>query len=45
MNAISRVIFGEDGDAALMGVVALEALGLEVDPIRKQVRRAKMILY
>lgn len=44
-KAISKVIFGEEDDAALLGVVTLEALGLEVDPVRKQVRPTRMILY
>ncbi len=41
----SKVIFGEDSDAAVLGVVALESLALEVDPLKKQLRRTKLILY
>ena len=41
----SKVIFGEDGDAAVLGVVALESLALEVDPHNRQLRPAKLILY
>ena len=44
-NAVSPVIFGEEGDGALLGVVTLESLGLEVDPVRRQIRPARMILY
>lgn len=40
----SPVIFGEAGDAALLGVVSLEALGLTLDPIRRQLRALPMIL-
>ncbi len=41
----SVVIFGSSSDAAVLGVVALESLGLEVDPTNKQLRPAKLILY
>jgi aspartyl protease family protein len=44
-NGVSRVIFGEEGDADVLGVVALETMGLEVDPVRKVIRPAKLILY
>ena len=44
-SAVSPVIFGEEGDGALLGVVTLEALGLEVDPVRRQIRPTRMILY
>jgi clan AA aspartic protease len=44
-SAISRVIFGDEKDAGVLGVVTLEELGLEVEPINKQVRPARMILY
>ena len=32
------VIFGEPGDAALVGVVTLEALGLALDPFKRELR-------
>jgi hypothetical protein len=32
------VIFGRRGDAALLGVVALEELGLTLDPLRRRLR-------
>ncbi len=41
----SKVIFGDDSDAAVLGLVALESLALEVDPHSKQLRPAKLILY
>ena len=41
----STVIFGDDSDTAVLGVVALEELALEVDPVNKQLRPAKLILY
>ncbi len=44
-KSVSPVIFGEEGDAAVLGVVTLESLGLEVDPVRKQVRPTRLILY
>jgi len=44
-NAVSNVIFGEENDAAVLGVVTLEQLGLEVDPARKEIRPARLILY
>jgi predicted aspartyl protease len=34
----STVIFGEPGDAALLGVVTLEELGLVLDPMRREIR-------
>ena len=44
-EALSNVIFGEQDDAAVLGVVTLEQMGLEVDPVNKQVRPARLILY
>jgi clan AA aspartic protease len=40
----SPVIFGEKGDAALLGTVSLEALGLLLDPIRRELRPLPMVL-
>jgi predicted aspartyl protease len=34
----STVIFGEPGDATLLGVVTLEELGLVLDPMRRELR-------
>ncbi len=41
----SKVVFGEEGDAVVMGVLALETLGLEVDPVNQQLRRKLLELY
>ena len=40
----SPVIFGEKGDATLLGTVSLEALGLLLDPIRRELRPLPMVL-
>lgn len=40
----STVIFGEEGDASLLGVVTLEELGFVVDPIRRELRPLPMPL-
>jgi clan AA aspartic protease len=40
----STVIFGEPGDAALLGVVTLEELGLILDPLRRELRPMPMSL-
>ena len=38
----SPVMFGEQGDAVLLGVMSLEALGLMLDPVKQELR--KMLL-
>lgn len=38
------VIFGEKGDRRLLGVVALEALGMQLDPVHKRLRPTEMLL-
>lgn len=38
------LIFGEKEDAAILGVTALEALGLEVDPIRNTLKEAQLLM-
>jgi clan AA aspartic protease len=40
----STVIFGEDGDATLLGIVTLEELGLILDPVRRELRPMPMTL-
>ena len=40
----SPVIFGESGDSSLMGMITLEALGLLLDPIRRELRPLPMVL-
>ncbi len=38
------VAFGEPGDATVIGVTTLELLGLEVDPVRQQLRPTDLLL-
>lgn len=38
------VIFGEPGDSVLLGALTLEALGLSLDPLRRQLKPLPMIL-
>ena len=38
------VIFGETGDSTLLGAVTLEALGVMLDPIKRELRPLPMIL-
>jgi predicted aspartyl protease len=40
----SPVIFGEKGDCTLLGSVSLEALGLMLDPFKRELRPLPMIL-
>jgi clan AA aspartic protease len=38
------VIFGETGDSVLLGAFTLEALGLTLDPLRRELKPLPMIL-
>jgi clan AA aspartic protease len=38
------VIFGDEGDSQLLGAFTLEALGLSLDPLRRELRPLPMIL-
>lgn len=38
------VIFGEEGDSTLLGALTLEALGLSLDPLRRELKPLPMIL-
>ena len=40
----ATVIFGEPGDMTLMGVTTLESMGLQLDPLRRELRPLPMIL-
>ena len=40
----SPVIFGEKGDSTLLGILSLEALGLVLDPFKRELRPLPMIL-
>ena len=43
-RAASPVIFGEKDDAALLGTVSLESLGLILDPMKRVLRQLPMVL-
>lgn len=43
-KATTMVVFAEKGDAEVLGVYTLEGLGLEVDPITKQLKKAEVLL-
>ena len=43
-KATRMVVFAEKDDGEVLGVDALEGLGLEVDPITKQLRKAEALL-
>lgn len=38
------VIFGEEGDSQLLGALTLEALGLALDPLKRELKPLPMIL-
>ena len=38
------VIFGEAGDAILLGALSLEALGLSLDPIKRELKPMQLLL-
>jgi len=41
---VADVMFGEDGDATLLGALTLEALGLALDPIRRELKPVTLLL-
>ncbi len=41
---VADVIFGEPGDSVLLGAFTLEALGLSLDPLRRELKQLPMIL-
>jgi hypothetical protein len=43
-TASSPVIFGEPGDASLLGVISLETLGLILDPFQRKLLPMPMLL-
>ena len=43
-TAHSNVIFGEDEDASVLGVTALEELGLQVDPVTRELKPMELLL-
>ena len=38
------VIFGEEGDSLLLGALTLEALGLVLDPLKRELRPLPLVL-
>jgi hypothetical protein len=40
----SKVVFGRRGDARLIGAVALEELGLMLDPLKRELRPLRLML-
>lgn len=38
------VVFGEQGDSMLLGALTLEALGLSLDPLRRELKPLPMLL-
>jgi len=38
------VVFGEEGDSVLLGAFTLEALGLALDPLRRELKPLPMLL-
>jgi len=43
-SGAAPVIFGRRGDASLLGVVTLEALGLRLDPLRRRLRPLRLMI-
>jgi clan AA aspartic protease len=43
-SRISPVVFGHKNDKVLLGVMTLEALGLEVDPRTRKLKSAELLL-
>lgn len=41
---VADVIFGEEGDSTLLGAFTLEALGLMLDPLRRELKSLPMML-
>ena len=41
---VADVIFGEEGDSNLLGAFTLEALGLSLDPLRRELKPLPMML-
>ncbi len=41
---VADVIFGEEGDSTLLGAFTLEALGLALDPLRRELKPLPMLL-
>lgn len=44
-QGVSKAVFAQPTDATVMGVLALESLGLEVDPVHRELRPTTLFLY
>lgn len=40
----ATVIFGEEGDSQLLGVSTLESMGLELDPLRRELHPLPLVI-
>lgn len=43
-GAAAPVIYGEEGDSALLGATTLEAMGLVLNPFKRELYPMKMVL-
>lgn len=43
-DGICKVIFGRAGDAALLGALTLESLGLSLDPLKRTLHPLKLMI-
>jgi len=43
VEADVEVVFGEEGDAEVLGVTALESLGLQIDPVTLKLNRSSLL--
>jgi hypothetical protein len=43
-KGVALFIFGEKGDATLLGALSLESLGLTLDPIKRELKPMPLIL-
>jgi len=41
---VADVVFGEEGDAVLLGALTLKSLGLSLDPLKRELRELPMML-
>ena len=41
---LTNIIFGEEGDNEVLGVTTLEQLGLQVDPVKKEIKPLPLYL-
>jgi predicted aspartyl protease len=43
-RTVVPVVFGEPGDASILGVTALEALGYQPDPVTKRLKPTELLM-